>query len=103
MTQGFNGYVERQEECRDFFLDRGQPVLDQQMSAKGQLHVSQTAGLFEDKCLIWKCRAAAQKTWNNFKTYWTREFTNYEMVNRLSAKEAGFGSNAATHVIQSTM
>eukprot|EP00957_Ditylum_brightwellii_P202580 15330783-Ditylum_brightwellii.AAC.1 len=42
MLQGFNGYVERQEECRDFFVDAGQPVSDQQMSAKGQLHVCQT-------------------------------------------------------------
>eukprot|EP00957_Ditylum_brightwellii_P119188 9092173-Ditylum_brightwellii.AAC.1 len=25
MAQGFNGYVERQEECHDFFLDAGQP------------------------------------------------------------------------------
>eukprot|EP00957_Ditylum_brightwellii_P101155 7708842-Ditylum_brightwellii.AAC.2 len=42
MSQGFNRYVERQEECRNFFADAGQPVSDQQMSAKGQLHVDQT-------------------------------------------------------------
>eukprot|EP00957_Ditylum_brightwellii_P100115 7629837-Ditylum_brightwellii.AAC.1 len=102
MSQGFNGYVERQEECRDFFLDAGQPVSDQQMSAKGQLHVGQTE-LFKDKYLVWKRRAATQKTWNDFKTYWTREFTNYETVNHLSAKEAGFGANTATQVTQSTM
>eukprot|EP00957_Ditylum_brightwellii_P121721 9282799-Ditylum_brightwellii.AAC.1 len=69
------------------------------MSAKGQLHVGQT-GLFKDKYLVWKRWAATQKTWNNFKTYWTREFTDYEMVNCLSAKEAEFGANAATYVTQ---
>eukprot|EP00957_Ditylum_brightwellii_P046435 3524149-Ditylum_brightwellii.AAC.1 len=40
--------------------------------------------------------------WNNFKTYWTREFTDYEMVNCLSAKDAGFGANTATQVTEST-
>eukprot|EP00957_Ditylum_brightwellii_P066849 5073261-Ditylum_brightwellii.AAC.1 len=102
MAQGFNGYVERQEECCDFFLDAGQPVSDQQTSAKGQLHVGQT-GLFKEKFFVWKRQAVAQKTWNNFKTFLTREFTNYEMVNCLPAKAAGFGANAATHVTQSTM
>eukprot|EP00957_Ditylum_brightwellii_P120937 9223593-Ditylum_brightwellii.AAC.1 len=72
------------------------------MSIKGQLHVGQT-GLFKEKYLIRKSQAVAQKMWNNFETFWTREFTNYELVNRLSAKEAEFGANAATHVSQSTM
>eukprot|EP00957_Ditylum_brightwellii_P070334 5343257-Ditylum_brightwellii.AAC.1 len=40
---------------------------------------------------------------NHFKTYWTREFTDYETVNCLSAKEAGFGANAAIQVAQNTM
>eukprot|EP00957_Ditylum_brightwellii_P051451 3900693-Ditylum_brightwellii.AAC.1 len=95
MSQGFNRYVERQEECCNFFSIAGQPVTDQQLSTKGQLHVSQT-GLFKDKYLVWKRWAAVQKMWNDFKTYWTREFINYETVNCLSAKDAGFGANAAT-------
>eukprot|EP00957_Ditylum_brightwellii_P036113 2735885-Ditylum_brightwellii.AAC.1 len=102
MPQGINGYVERQEECHDFFLDAGRPATDQQLSAKGQLHVGQT-GLFKDKYLVWKRRTAAQKTWNNFKTYWTREFTNDETVNCPSAKDARFGANTATQVTESTM
>eukprot|EP00957_Ditylum_brightwellii_P178559 13601341-Ditylum_brightwellii.AAC.1 len=55
VTQGFNGYVERQEECRDFFADAQQPITDTQLAAKGQLNVGQT-GLFCKKYLKWKRR-----------------------------------------------
>eukprot|EP00957_Ditylum_brightwellii_P186507 14199826-Ditylum_brightwellii.AAC.1 len=37
MTQGFNTYVEQQEECRDFFSDAQQPITNQQLSGKGEL------------------------------------------------------------------
>eukprot|EP00957_Ditylum_brightwellii_P173559 13214473-Ditylum_brightwellii.AAC.1 len=66
MTQGFNTYVERQEECRDFFSDAQQPITDQQLSGKGQLHIGQT-GIFREKYLTWKRRPVATKTWNDFK------------------------------------
>eukprot|EP00957_Ditylum_brightwellii_P009920 748475-Ditylum_brightwellii.AAC.1 len=42
MTQGFNTYIEQQEECRDFFSDAQQPITDQKLSDKGQLQVRQT-------------------------------------------------------------
>eukprot|EP00957_Ditylum_brightwellii_P013497 1018293-Ditylum_brightwellii.AAC.1 len=42
MAQGFNVYVERQEECRDFFTDAQQPITNQQLAAKGQMHIGQT-------------------------------------------------------------
>eukprot|EP00957_Ditylum_brightwellii_P132856 10131364-Ditylum_brightwellii.AAC.1 len=45
MSQGFNTYVKCQEECRDFFSNEQQPITDQQLAGKGQLHVGQT-GIF---------------------------------------------------------
>eukprot|EP00957_Ditylum_brightwellii_P088725 6756386-Ditylum_brightwellii.AAC.1 len=42
MTQGFNTYVELQEQCRDFFSDVQKPITNQQLSGKGQRHVRQT-------------------------------------------------------------
>eukprot|EP00957_Ditylum_brightwellii_P014174 1067251-Ditylum_brightwellii.AAC.1 len=33
--------------------------------------------------------------WNDFKTFWNREFSNYETLNQISTKDAGFGANAA--------
>eukprot|EP00957_Ditylum_brightwellii_P019737 1489767-Ditylum_brightwellii.AAC.1 len=62
MTQGFNTY---------------QPITDQQLSGKGQLHVGQT-GIFWEKYLAWKRHPVANKTWNDFKT----------------TKDTGFGANA---------
>eukprot|EP00957_Ditylum_brightwellii_P202234 15329216-Ditylum_brightwellii.AAC.1 len=50
MSKGFNTYVERQEECRDFYEDAEQPITNTQLAAKGQLHVGQT-GLFREKYL----------------------------------------------------
>eukprot|EP00957_Ditylum_brightwellii_P185424 14118846-Ditylum_brightwellii.AAC.1 len=55
MMQGFNTYIEQQEECRDLFSDVLQPITDQQLSGKGQLHIRQT-GIFREKYLTWKCQ-----------------------------------------------
>eukprot|EP00957_Ditylum_brightwellii_P186339 14187305-Ditylum_brightwellii.AAC.1 len=41
MSQGFNTYAEHQEECRDFFSNAQQPIIDQQLAGKGQLHIGQ--------------------------------------------------------------
>eukprot|EP00957_Ditylum_brightwellii_P053952 4086657-Ditylum_brightwellii.AAC.1 len=94
MSRGFNAYIERQEECRDFFEDALQPITNQQLAAKGQLYVGQT-GLFKEKYLTCKRRPIANKTWNDFKTYWNREFKDFDMLNHISSKEAGFGANVA--------
>eukprot|EP00957_Ditylum_brightwellii_P186711 14217191-Ditylum_brightwellii.AAC.1 len=75
MTQGFNTYVERQEECRDFFSNAQKPITNQQLSGKGQLHVGQT-GIFHEKYLTWKRCPITNKTWNDFKTFWNREFSD---------------------------
>eukprot|EP00957_Ditylum_brightwellii_P074666 5674814-Ditylum_brightwellii.AAC.1 len=92
MTQGFNTYVEHQEECRYFFSKAQQPITDQQLSGKGELYVGQT-GIFRKKCLTWKCRPIANKTWSGFKTFWNRGFLDYKTSNWISTKDAGFGAN----------
>eukprot|EP00957_Ditylum_brightwellii_P155938 11869924-Ditylum_brightwellii.AAC.1 len=102
MSQGFNIYIDCQEECRDFFANAGQPLSDQQMMAKGQLHVGQT-GLFKEKYLTWKRCQANQCMWNNFKLCWTYEFTDYETMITLTSKEAGFGPNAVVTSNNNTM
>eukprot|EP00957_Ditylum_brightwellii_P027914 2108685-Ditylum_brightwellii.AAC.1 len=38
MSQGFNQYVECQEEYCDFFKDAEQPITDAELEAKRQLH-----------------------------------------------------------------
>eukprot|EP00957_Ditylum_brightwellii_P149297 11370796-Ditylum_brightwellii.AAC.1 len=68
------------------------PLSDQQLTAKGQLHVGQM-GLFKEKYLTWKRRAANLCTWNHFKSFWTKELTDYEALNKLMSREAGVGEN----------
>eukprot|EP00957_Ditylum_brightwellii_P117301 8946521-Ditylum_brightwellii.AAC.1 len=84
------------------FEDEKQPISNTQLAAKGQLHVGQT-GFFKEKYLTWKCRAITMKTWNNFKTYWSREFSNYETLNKLTSCDAGFGAHATVEQVQSNM
>eukprot|EP00957_Ditylum_brightwellii_P127988 9760631-Ditylum_brightwellii.AAC.1 len=93
MTQGINTYAECQEECRDFFSDAQQPITDQQLAGKGQLHVGQT-GIFQEKYLTWKRHPIANKAWSDFKMFWNREFSDYKTLNQISTKDAGFGANA---------
>eukprot|EP00957_Ditylum_brightwellii_P025965 1963444-Ditylum_brightwellii.AAC.1 len=83
-------------------MNTDQPISNTQLAVKGQLHVGQT-GLFKEKYLTWKHRAITTKTWNDFKTYWNREFSNYETFNKLTSCETGFGANAAVKQAQSNM
>eukprot|EP00957_Ditylum_brightwellii_P170445 12973933-Ditylum_brightwellii.AAC.1 len=39
--------------------------------------------------------------WNDFKTFWNREFFNHETLNTISTKDAGFGANAAVQDTES--
>eukprot|EP00957_Ditylum_brightwellii_P015897 1197442-Ditylum_brightwellii.AAC.1 len=48
----------------------------------------------QKKYLTCKCKVVTMKTWNDFKTYWNREFSDYNMLNKLTSCEAGFGANA---------
>eukprot|EP00957_Ditylum_brightwellii_P116175 8861863-Ditylum_brightwellii.AAC.1 len=67
-------------------------LTNQQLAAKGQLHVGQT-GLFKKKYLTWKSQPTAYKTWNDFKTHWNRELKDFDLLNCISSKEAGFGAH----------
>eukprot|EP00957_Ditylum_brightwellii_P196907 15002348-Ditylum_brightwellii.AAC.1 len=42
VAQGFNVYIERQEEYHDFLSDTQQTITNQQLAAKGQMHIGQT-------------------------------------------------------------
>eukprot|EP00957_Ditylum_brightwellii_P075818 5763157-Ditylum_brightwellii.AAC.1 len=57
------------------------------------MHIGQT-GLFKEKYLEWKQRNIAKKTWNSFKTFWNREFADYETINKITAKSNGLGAHA---------
>eukprot|EP00957_Ditylum_brightwellii_P019880 1499795-Ditylum_brightwellii.AAC.1 len=92
-AQGFNVYVKRQEECCDFFTDTQQPITNQQLATKGQMHIGQT-GLFKEKYLEWKRRNIANKTWNDFKTFWNSEFADYKTINKITAKLNRLGAYA---------
>eukprot|EP00957_Ditylum_brightwellii_P138979 10592894-Ditylum_brightwellii.AAC.1 len=54
-TMGLHMYVERQEECHDFFSDTQQLITNQQLATK-------------DNCILVKWGCSEQNTWNGNTT-----------------------------------
>jgi hypothetical protein len=75
VAEGIKAYINKQEDCQRFFQDAKQPISDAQMVSQAQLHVAET-GLFDKEYLTWIKRLWANKTWNDFKTYWMEKFGN---------------------------
>eukprot|EP00957_Ditylum_brightwellii_P014245 1072651-Ditylum_brightwellii.AAC.1 len=65
------------------------------MISQAQLHVAET-GLFDKDYLTWIKHPRANKTWNNFKTYWMEKFGDYNLLRQLISKEGTLGAHAAT-------
>eukprot|EP00957_Ditylum_brightwellii_P182790 13922501-Ditylum_brightwellii.AAC.1 len=45
---------------------------------------------------MWIKRPRANKTWNNFKTYWMEKFGDYDLLRQLTSKEGALGAHATT-------
>ena len=95
VAEGIKAYIDKQEDCQRFFQDAKQPISDAQMVSQSQLHVTET-GLFNKEYLTWIKRLWANKTWNDFKTYWMEKFGDYDLLRQLTSKEGALGAHAAT-------
>eukprot|EP00957_Ditylum_brightwellii_P090755 6911674-Ditylum_brightwellii.AAC.1 len=65
------------------------------MVSQAQLHMAET-GLFDKEYLTWIKHLQANKTWNDFKTYWMEKFGDYDLLHQLTSKEGALGAHAAT-------
>eukprot|EP00957_Ditylum_brightwellii_P091695 6981881-Ditylum_brightwellii.AAC.1 len=65
------------------------------MVSQAQLQVAEM-GLFDKEYLMWIKRLWANKTWNDFKTYWMEKFGDYDLLHQLTSKEDTLGAHAAT-------
>jgi hypothetical protein len=86
-------YIQRIEQCQLLANDANEPFTDKQMVRMGQIAVGRT-GFFNLEYKDWIKKAAANKTWPNFKTYWIDAYKMYDDMNKLTATESGFGANA---------
>eukprot|EP00957_Ditylum_brightwellii_P150372 11450953-Ditylum_brightwellii.AAC.1 len=96
MAEGLKKYIDRQEDCQSFFNDNRNPITDAQMVMQGQIHVAET-GLFKKDYLEWIKQVQALKMWPLFKMFWNERFNDYELIQKFTSKEAGFGANAVEH------
>eukprot|EP00957_Ditylum_brightwellii_P123756 9434492-Ditylum_brightwellii.AAC.1 len=62
------------------------------MVLQAQIHVAKT-GLFDKEYLEWIKHVAGAKIWNDFKTFWMENFSDYDLLKKITTKEAGFGAN----------
>ena len=88
---GFQAYIERQEECHELAEDANDPFTDTQKVNIGQKHMVKTS-LVDKEYTTWKNRRQTQRTWIDFKAYWADVWADYEDIQELTTKEAGFGT-----------
>ena len=95
VEEGFQNYIDRQEECHELAEDANDPYTDRQKVVIGQKHMVKTS-LVDKEYTEWKNKPQANRTWADFKSYWADVWSDYEDIQELTGKEAGFGTaNAA--------
>ena len=92
---GIAVYIKNMEECQQLATDAGDAFTDMQLVRKGQLAMAKT-GLFDEYYKQWLRQQRNQRTWVNFKTFWTDAINEWDELNKLTAKGPTFGINAAT-------
>ena len=90
---GMAAYIRRIEQCQLLANDANEPFSDKQLVRMGQIAVGRT-GFFNLEYKDWIKKAAADKTWPNFKTFWMDAYKMYDDMNKLTATESGFGANS---------
>ena len=86
-------YIQQIEEYQQLAEDIGEVRSDIQLVRAGQTTMVQS-GLYADAYLIWKRSTQAQKTWMEFKMYWTDTFQEHKDINKLTAENSGFRANS---------
>jgi hypothetical protein len=76
-------YTRKQEECQDFANDAKVPISDQTMITTATKHALQ-CGDYTEAWKEWNRGTKAQKTWKDWKTHWTRAFTENRAIQRLT-------------------
>jgi uncharacterized coiled-coil protein SlyX len=94
-TLPFATFTRRLEKCNQLATDAGTAYSDAQMVQIAIIAITAT-GLFTEGYLRWNRLPTAQKTWATFKTHFNREHVEWRNLSKMTARQAGFGANAAT-------
>jgi hypothetical protein len=88
-AEPFEDIIERVEECMDFATSAAREYTNEQVLDRVYEIVAKT-GLYHDDLKVWNKKAAADKTWENFKDFVLEAQENNRELQR-NTKQAGYG------------
>ena len=96
-------YTRKQEKCQEVANDAGVPITEATMVTTGTKHAVATGGM-DQAWKEWKRTLAANRTWANWKAYWTDAFQEKrELVRLTGIAYDGMANNAQVDEIGDKM
>ena len=95
-TRDFASVIRQIEDATIFAGFLGQPKQDFENVYAGEL-VIRNAGFFSDKLQNWYKKTQAERTWANFKTFFSEEIAAWYRAGCTTGSQAGYGGNAEAY------
>jgi hypothetical protein len=97
-TQPINAFFQRVDECIQYAVDGRVAFLAEQI-LQTTYHAVSTSGYYADACKEGRKKAAVDKTWANFKTFFAAEYHDMKEQQKVNQSQNNFhGANAVTDV-----
>eukprot|EP00957_Ditylum_brightwellii_P002789 214897-Ditylum_brightwellii.AAC.1 len=87
ISQPINAYFVRIDDCIQYASDGKTPYTSKQILPTA-LHAMQRTRWFKDGIRTWKVRDRVDKTWQNFKTYFAKEYDEIKEEQEVTAQAA---------------
>jgi hypothetical protein len=92
VTQDVALLIKRIRDASIYGFFTNKPIPDHDLLTAGERAIVNT-GLFSNEYAEWVSRPIADRTWNDFETFWTEKYDLWCETSRTAA-QAGFGGNA---------
>jgi len=97
-TQPIDVYFQRIDECIQY-ADDGHVAYTTEQTLQTAYHTVSTTGQYNDACKEWRKKPAIDKTWAQFKTFFTAEYHDQKEQSKVNNNQANFhGANAVTDI-----
>jgi hypothetical protein len=95
-TQLIYVYFQRVDECIQYAVD-GQVAFSAEQILQTTYHAASTSGYYTDACKEWRKKAAVDKRWATFKTFFAAEYHDMKEQQKVNHSQNNFhGANAVT-------
>jgi hypothetical protein len=82
-TQPINIFFQRIDDCVQY-ADDGQVAFTAKQILQMAYHAVSTSGYYNDACKEWRKKAAIDKTWITFKTFFAAEYHDLKEQNKVN-------------------